>query len=218
MIVAGIDEAGRGSVIGPLVVSGISASTSAIEELARMGVKDSKQLSPTQRSRLYPQILKLCKKISTEVLAPSDIDRYVKPKIKLKGLNYLEAQSMAKILGRLDADVSYVDSCDINPKRFAKIISDLMEKKQRLVVSHHADETYTVVSAASIVAKVTRDRHVQKIGLKYGEIGSGYPSDPQTIEFLQKWVKRELSVPPFARSSWKTWLRITPKIEDFILP
>ncbi|HEY4672910.1 MAG TPA: ribonuclease HII [Nitrososphaerales archaeon] len=218
MIVAGVDEAGRGSVIGPLVVSGISASTSAIEELARMGVKDSKQLSPAQRSKLYPQILKLCKNVSTEVLAPSDIDRYVEPKIRLKGLNYLEALSIAKILSSLDAEVSYVDSCDVNPKRFAKIISDIMKKKQRLVVSHHADEIYTSVSAASIVAKVTRDRHVQKIGRKYGDIGSGYPSDPQTIEFLQKWVKRELSVPPFARRSWKTWLRITPKIEDFTLP
>jgi len=218
MIVAGVDEAGRGSVIGPLVVSGISASTSAIEELARMGVKDSKQLSPAQRSKLYPQILKLCKNVSTEVLAPSDIDKYVEPKIRLKGLNYLEALSIAKILSSLDAEVSYVDSCDVNPKRFAKIISDIMKKKQRLVVSHHADEIYTSVSAASIVAKVTRDRHVQKIGRKYGDIGSGYPSDPQTIEFLQKWVKRELSVPPFARRSWKTWLRITPKIEDFTLP
>ncbi|MCS4537981.1 MAG: ribonuclease HII [Thaumarchaeota archaeon] len=218
MIVAGVDEAGRGSVIGPLVVSGISASTSAIEELARMGVKDSKQLSPAQRSKLYPQILKLCKNVSTEVLAPSDIDKYVEPKIRLKGLNYLEALSIAKILSSLDAEVSYVDSCDVNPKRFAKIISDIMKKKQRLVVSHHADEIYTSVSAASIVAKVTRDRHVQKIGRKYGDIGSGYPSDPQTIEFLQKWMKRELSVPPFARRSWKTWLRITPKIEDFTLP
>jgi len=183
-----------------------------------MGVKDSKQLSPAQRSKLYPQILKLCKNVSTEVLAPSDIDRYVEPKIRLKGLNYLEALSIAKILSSLDAEVSYVDSCDVNPKRFAKIISDIMKKKQRLVVSHHADEIYTSVSAASIVAKVTRDRHVQKIGRKYGDIGSGYPSDPQTIEFLQKWVKRELSVPPFARRSWKTWLRITPKIEDFTLP
>jgi len=218
MIVAGVDEAGRGSVIGPLVVSGISASTSVIKELARMGVKDSKQLSPAQRSKLYPQILKLCKNVSTEVLAPSDIDRYVEPKIKLRGLNYLEALSIAKILSSLDAKISYVDSCDVNPKRFAKIISDIMEKKQKLVVSHHADEIYTAVSAASIVAKVTRDRHVQKIGRKYGEIGSGYPSDPQTIEFLQKWVKRELSVPPFARRSWKTWLRITPKIDDFTLP
>jgi len=218
MIVAGVDEAGRGSIIGPLVVSGISAPTSAIEELAGMGVKDSKQLSPAQRSRLYPQILKLCTNVSTEVLAPFDIDRYVEPKIRLKGLNFLEAKSMAKILSRLAAEVSYVDSCDVNPKRFAKTISDMMVKKQKLVVSHHADKIYTVVSAASIVAKVTRDRHVSKIGRKYGKVGSGYPSDPQTIEFLQTWVKREFSIPPFARRSWKTWLRITPKIDDFILP
>jgi ribonuclease HII len=218
MIVAGVDEAGRGSILGPLVVSGISASMSAIDELARIGVKDSKQLSPAQRSRLYPQILKLCRNVKTEVLAPSDIDRYVEPKKRLKGLNYLEAKSIAKILSSLNAELSYVDSCDVNPKRFGKIISDLMEKNRKLVVSHHADETYTAVSAASIVAKVTRDKHVQKIGHKFGAIGSGYPSDPQTIEFLQRWVSKEVSIPPFARRSWKTWLRITPKIDDFTLP
>ncbi|MBM3897205.1 MAG: ribonuclease HII [Thaumarchaeota archaeon] len=218
MIVAGVDEAGRGSIIGPLVVSGISASMSAIDKLRRVGVKDSKQLSPAQRSKLYPQILKLCENVKTEVLAPSDIDRYVEPKIRLKGLNYLEAKSIAKILSSLDAEVSYVDSCDINPRRFAKIISSIMEKDRKLVVSHHADEIYTAVSAASIVAKVTRDKHVQKIGREFGDVGSGYPSDAQTIEFLQKWVKKEVSIPPFARRSWKTWLRITPKLDDFTQP
>lgn len=218
MIVAGVDEAGRGSILGPLVVSGISASSSMIKELARIGVKDSKQLTSAQRARLYPQIFKSCSNVRTEVLAPSDIDRFVEPKIKFRGLNFLEANAIARIISNLDADVSYVDSCDINPKRFAKVISGIIQKDKKMVVSHHADEIYTAVSAASIVAKVTRDRHVQKIRRKYGEIGSGYPSDPQTIEFLAKWVKKEVSIPPFARRSWRTWLRISPKIDYFIQP
>ena len=215
MIVAGVDEAGRGSILGPLVVAGVSASRSAIEELAKLGVKDSKQLSASERRRLYPKIFKLCTDVKTEVLGPAQVDQYVERRTKYKTLNYLEATAMAKILSSLDAKVSYVDSCDIDPRRFAKTISDLMNVSRRLVVSHKADEIYTAVSAASIVAKVSRDRHIEKLRRKHGEIGSGYPSDPQTIDFLTKWVKKELTVPPFARRSWKTWLRITPKIEDF---
>jgi ribonuclease HII len=216
MIVAGVDEAGRGSILGPLVVAGVSSSTSALEDLRKMGVKDSKQLTAAERTRLYPKILKLCTGVRTEVLSPSQVDKFVEPKIKLKGLNYLEAIAIAKILSALAAEISYVDSCDINPKRFASVIGDMMQTKRKLVASHHADELYTAVSAASIVAKVTRDRHIQKLRKEYGEVGSGYPSDPQTIEFLTDWVKRDLTVPPFARRSWRTWLRITPKIDDFV--
>ena len=216
MIVAGVDEAGRGSILGPLVVSGIASSVSALEDLRKMGVKDSKQLTPAERRRLYPKILRLCEGVRTEVLSPSEVDKSVERKIKFKGLNYLEAKAFAKILSVLDAEISYVDSCDIDPKRFARVIGGMMQKRRRLVASHHADEIYTAVSAASIVAKVTRDRHVQKLSKKYGEVGSGYPSDPETIRFLKDWVKRDLTVPPFARRSWRTWLRITPKIDDFV--
>ncbi len=216
MIVAGVDEAGRGSILGPLVVAGISSSISSLEDLRKIGVKDSKQLTATERTRLYPKILKLCNDVRMEVLSPSEVDKFVEAKIKLKSLNYLEAIAIAKILSALDAEISYVDSCDVNPKRFASVIGDMMQNKRKLVASHHADEIYTAVSAASIVAKVTRDRHIQKLRKNYGEVGSGYPSDPQTIEFLTNWVKRDLTVPPFARRSWRTWLRITPKIDDFV--
>lgn len=215
MIIAGIDEAGRGSILGPLVVAGISASPSAIDELIKLGVKDSKQLSASERQRLYPRILKLCTNVKTEVLPPSEVDKFVKRRIKFKTLNYLEAKAIASILSDLNAEVSYVDSCDIDPRRFARTILDLMGVKRRLVVSHKADQIYTVVSAASIIAKVSRDRYIAKLSKEYGEIGSGYPSDPQTIEFLTRWVRKELDAPPFARRSWKTWLRITPTIEDF---
>ena len=110
MIVAGVDEAGRGSILGPLVVAGISSSTSALEKLRKMGVKDSKQLTAAERTRLYPKILKLCNNVRTEVLSPSEVDRFVERKIKLKSLNYLEAIAIAKILSALDAEISYVDS------------------------------------------------------------------------------------------------------------
>ena len=73
-----------------------------------------------------------------------------------------------------------------------------------IVSEHHADITYPVVSAASIVAKVTRDREITKLAKKFGEIGSGYPSDPITIAYLSSYIDEHRLPPPIARKSWKT--------------
>jgi ribonuclease HII len=208
MLVGGVDEAGRGCVLGPLAVAGISVDSGRMQELAELGVKDSKLLSPSQRDSLYVEIVKLSKGVSVSRIPPIEIDRYVRRGKKHRRLNYLETIHMARVIDGLGVDEVYVDAPDTNPARFKLELEELLSSKPRVIAEHKADVNYAVVSAASIVAKVERDRDVAELRELHGDFGSGYPSDPDTIAFLRSWVKRESSRPEFARKSWKTWDRI----------
>ncbi|MHB8545909.1 MAG: ribonuclease HII [Nitrosotalea sp.] len=197
MLVCGVDDAGRGSVLGPLVISGISIEQKNIKQLVKIGVKDSKQLSPQSREKLYEQILSLVEGYHVAKIPPKTIDKSVSRNL----LNKLEADYMAKVIKKLAADSSYVDSCDVNPKRFGLYISNIA-KTGKIVSSHHADRKYPVVSAASIIAKVNRDRAIEKLR-KSHDLGSGYPSDPKTMRFIKEWISQNGNVPVFVRKSWK---------------
>ncbi|HSA97793.1 MAG TPA: ribonuclease HII, partial [Candidatus Nitrosotenuis sp.] len=115
-------------------------------------------------------------------------------------LNHLEAVHMARVIKKLGPSISYVDSCDVNPDRFGREITSL-SKTGKVRSYHHADSRFVVVSAASIVAKVTRDRAIEKIGSLY-PIGSGYPSDSRTVKFVRDWFLAQGQVPAFVRKSW----------------
>lgn len=201
--VIGVDEAGRGSLIGPLVVSGCSVPIGLLHKLRELGVKDSKKLSPNKRKELFEQIkgLKEIKLLSFKI-KPHLIDSYVWSKEKGVNLNYLEAVYMAKIIDRLPGILAVVDAADANESNFLKMVSENMRSKKSVVSAHHADENYVVVSAASIVAKVTRDLEVEKIRKRFGDFGSGYPSDRRTIDFIRSVSNPE--VYRFIRLSWKT--------------
>ncbi|MDE1839247.1 MAG: ribonuclease HII, partial [Thaumarchaeota archaeon] len=187
----------RGSVLGPLVIAGISIEQKNIKQLVKIGVKDSKQLSPQSREKLYEQILSLVEGYHVAKIPPKTIDKSVSKNL----LNKLEADYMAKVIKKLEADSSYVDSCDVNPKRFGLYISNIA-KTGKIVSSHHADRKYPVVSAASIIAKVNRDRAIEKLR-KSHDLGSGYPSDPKTMMFIREWISKNGNVPVFVRKSWK---------------
>lgn len=197
MLVCGVDDAGRGSVLGPLVIAGISIEQKNIKQLVKIGVKDSKQLSPQLREKLYEQILSLVEGYHVAKIPPKTIDKSVSKNL----LNQLEANYMAKVIKKLEANSSYVDSCDVNPKRFGLYISNIA-KTGKIISSHHADRKYPVVSAASIIAKVSRDREIEKLR-KNHNLGSGYPSDPKTMKFIKEWVSQNGNVPVFVRKSWK---------------
>ncbi|MBM2852061.1 MAG: ribonuclease [Candidatus Nitrosotenuis sp.] len=196
MLVCGVDEAGRGSMIGPLVVAGISIEKSKIDELTNLGVKDSKKLTPPARAYLYKKIIKLVDDYAISKVNPKAIDSSV---LKHQ-LNHLEALHMAKVIKKLGPSVSYVDSCDVNPARFGKEITKI-SKTGKIKSYHHADSKFVVVSAASIVAKVTRDRAIAKINKLY-QIGSGYPSDDKTVQFVRNWFLTHGQMPVFVRKSW----------------
>ena len=197
MLVCGVDDAGRGSVLGPLVIAGISIERSKIKHLVAIGVKDSKQLSPQSRENLYDKIISLVEGYYVAKIQPKTIDRSVSKNL----LNQLEANYMAKVVKKLGAGSSYVDSCDVNPRRFGLYISNLA-KTGKIISSHHADRKYPVVSAASIVAKVNRDRAIEKLR-KNHDLGSGYPSDSKTMGFIKEWISQNGDVPIFVRRSWK---------------
>lgn len=222
MILAGVDDAGRGSVLGPLVIAGISIEESRIPELHQIGVKDSKLLSPARRKVLYREIKKIATAVVYEKIQPPAIDRVVFSGQKLFRLNHLEAEVMAAVLHKLEFDKAFVDCCDTNQKRFGYLISDLMAEKlgkkftlgernpffEKIKSEHHADRNYPVVSAASIVAKVKRDSLIAKLHKIHGNFGSGYPSDPETISYLKRCFKESKSFPRFARLSWLTVRRM----------
>jgi len=113
---------------------------------------------------------------------------------------------MAKVVSKLNPDISYVDSCDVNPIRFGREISKLSDN-HKIKSYHHADSRFVVVSAASILAKVTRDGAITKLR-KDHDLGSGYPSDSKTVKFTTKFYKKNQIMPSFMRKSWKPVQRI----------
>lgn len=197
MLVCGVDDAGRGSVLGPLVIAGVLIERKKIKELVKIDVKDSKLLSPHSREILYKKIISIVDDYYVARIPPGVIDSSVSK----NQLNNLEAKYMAKVIERLKPNSAYVDSCDVNPARFGTQISKLAKIK-KIHSSHHADRRFPVVSAASIIAKVNRDRAIEKLRLN-DEVGSGYPSDPKTMGFIRKYIELHGIPPKFARKSWK---------------
>ncbi|MHB8566560.1 MAG: ribonuclease HII [Nitrososphaerales archaeon] len=240
LLLAGVDDAGRGSVLGPLVIAGVSIEESKVHKLVELGVKDSKLLSPKRRSILYKEIKKVASIVAYERIEPGAIDSVVLNGEKLYRLNYLEAKFMARVLLKLKFDLAYVDCCDTNQSRFGDLIADLLVEqrvystrkkrsafklgernpiREKIRSEHHADRNYPVVSAASIIAKVTRDRAITRLHRKHGTFGSGYPADPETLAFLKKFIANSKTLPSFTRLSWATVTRLygrpsLPKIDD----
>jgi len=200
--ICGIDDAGRGPMLGPLVIAGISLDKKKLRKLTALGVKDSKKLSPKLRESLYKKIIDIVDDYYVAKISPRSIDASVKKHC----LNGLEAKYMAKVVSKLNPDVSYVDSCDVNPTRFGKEISRLSDN-HKIKSYHRADSRFVVVSAASILAKVTRDRAIARLRKEHN-LGSGYPSDSVTVKFVTKYYKKNHEMPSFVRKSWKPVQRI----------
>jgi len=214
MLISGVDEAGRGPVIGPLVIAGVSIDANNLPKLVDLGVKDSKLLSPQRRETLSSQIKKLALNYHIVLLSPAEIDRVVESKRKLHKLNRLEAQAMARVIAVLMPDVVYVDASDILADRFGDHIAENLSFSPKIISEHKADVKYPIVSAASILAKVERDKVISQLQKKHGNIGCGYPSDSNTIKFLEDWIRNFGSYPDFVRKSWKTAKRIKSKTDS----
>ena len=205
MFLGGIDEAGRGSVFGPLVIAGVSFDSQKITALENMSIMDSKKISPKRRELLYEEIFKICESIFICKINCNTIDKFV----KINKLNNLESKFMTIIAENLNAKKIIVDSCDINPARFKEAIKkNLMDKGICIYSFHKADMDNIIVSSASIIAKVTRDNEILKIKKIIGnDIGSGYPSDPKTKLFLNNEHNIE-NYQKYIRFSWKTVKKI----------
>jgi ribonuclease HII len=219
-IVCGIDEAGRGPVLGPMVICGVCFFEAELKLLADIGVKDSKKLSPKKRTELAKIIKDKCKNYKTIVVTAQEIDARVENRITL---NRLEEVKMAEIIEALKPDIIYVDAADVNEVRFGKSLQKLLKYSPTKIISKHkADDLYPIVSASSIIAKDTRDSIIEELKKNYGDFGSGYPSDTRSIEFLREWIKEKKKAPLIARKSWETTKQIireevsNTKITDFV--
>jgi len=206
MRVAGIDEAGKGPVIGPMVVCGISCDENDIKRLEQWNVQDSKKLTPERREKLAKKIRKLCNVYIVKI-QPEEIDKY--------NVNDLLRRSYVEIIKKLNPDLAIVDSPDIKPERIRSYLE--RETGIKVIAIHKADEKFVIVSAASIIAKVERDKEIEKLKQIYGEFGSGYASDKRTIEFLRNYVLKYGKLPPIVRKKWKTISKITQcSLKEFI--
>ncbi|MDH4221386.1 MAG: ribonuclease HII [Candidatus Bathyarchaeota archaeon] len=213
MQIAGVDEAGRGPIIGPLVVAGVLLDEKDLPKLMYLGVKDSKRLLPRRREELAAEIKELALKYHVAMLSPAEIDRVVETGKKLHKLNRLEAQTMAKVIKILKPDVAYVDASDVLADRFKQHIAENLTFKVQIISEHKADVKYPIVSAASIIAKVERDRALSALQEKYGNMGCGYATDHNTIKFLEKWIRTFGFYPDFVRKSWKPAKRLKREAE-----
>ncbi len=198
MRVLGIDEAGRGPVIGPMVIVGVLVRAEDLARLEKAGVKDSKTLSPRRREALAREIESIARRIIVREVPAQEIDNLR----KRMSLNEIEAMKMAEIIEESGADKVFIDLPDPTPLSFERRLSKYCSCSAELVMEHKADQKYPVVSAASIIAKTLRDKRIKEIEEKYGtELGTGYPHDERTIKFLREHSKE---YPPEVRRSWST--------------
>lgn len=184
--------------------------------LRQLNVRDSKKLSPERREALMPEIQRLGK-FELIVVPAEEIDAMRREMT----LNEFEARLFADIIERLHPEVAYVDSVDVDEHEFKKAILRNLPFEVDIVSKHRADDLFPVVSAASILAKVTRDAAVRRIEVEVGQkVGSGYSHDQETISFLEGWVRDHGALPPHTRASWDTAKRLmsaahTRKIDEF---
>ena len=197
----GIDEAGRGPVIGPMVIAGVVLNFDAQTKLKDAGVKDSKLLSTDKRKSLFELIKNVSSAHKILILSPKEIDDALNS--PTSNLNKFEMLNMAMIANALESGEIVIDAPSNNIDSFRNEFRVFLKNKNRkIVLEHKADLNYTSVAAASILAKVTRDWEIEKIKMKNNiDFGSGYPSDPKTKQFLQENYDKY----DFFRKSWSSW-------------
>ena len=198
--VLGLDEAGRGSVLGPLVIGGFACEIGSVERLRAIGVRDSKLLPAPRRTALHDALAGLGERFSVS-FPPERVDAAVDH----RGLNRLEADGFARIVRMARPDVVYVDACEVDGERFGREIAAKAGHRGEIVARNHADRDLPLVGAASIVAKVRRDAALARLEARVGTpIGSGYPSDPETRNYLARILRPGGATPAWVRRSWKT--------------
>lgn len=211
-MICGVDEAGKGPVVGPLVVAAVAVNNA--KDIANLGIKDSKQLTKRKRKELA-NLIKEKFNFAVEIIEPKIVDEYR----RRNKLNELNREAFERLISKLDPNVAYVDAADVNENRFgSQIKARLTNKKDTDVISmHKADAKIEVVAAASIIAKETRENEIEKLKEKIGDFGSGYPSDERTIKFLKSFYDDNGKWPTGTRESWKTLERIRPvkTLDDF---
>lgn len=213
-MILGLDEAGRGAVLGPLVICGLAIDEKAEKKLKKLEVKDSKELSPKKREELAPKIEKIATHTIVIRIPSCKIDANRRRGINL---NQIEALTMAEIINMVNPEKVIVDSPSYNSNKFKDYLWSKIENKNiKLISENFADKNYPVVSAASIIAKTDRDKKIRELEEKIGEpLGIGYPHDEVTIRFLEKIAeKNNGKMPAYVRQTWDTVEQIKKRYEQ----
>lgn len=198
----GIDEAGRGPVLGPLVMCGVLVTPEQEEKLVALGVKDSKLLSEAKRIAMFSQIIEIVSKYVIISVTPQEIDAVLRG---TSNLNWLEADTSIRIVRELQPELAILDCPSTNENTYKEYVAKKLPDVE-LIVEHKADANYPVVSAASILAKVTRDNAIKETEQRIGiAVGSGYPSDPVTQQFLARYWS---TYPELFRQSWSSYQKV----------
>ena len=197
----GSDEAGKGPVLGPMVAAAVRVDPDALPG----DVDDSKRLTPARREELASAVRDVADSVGIAVVSPERIDE---PETDMNTLT-VDAHAEALSAVVIGEEAVYADAGDVSESRFARRVAAGVEEREcgigvTVQAEHGADGRYPVVGAASVVAKVERDRRVACLRPEYGDVGSGYPSDPRTRTFLREYVREHGSLPACARASWKT--------------
>ncbi len=199
--ICGIDEAGRGPIIGSLFIAGVVIESGQEDALKAMGVKDSKLLTPKKREELFSKVQSTVKSFKVIRIPPDEVDDAVQS--DTMNLNWLEATKASELINELKPDHVILDCPSPNLKAYSAFIEKKLTHKTKLVCAHHADTDFVVVGAASILAKVLRDRELVELSKKIGmDIGSGYITDPKTKAFVESYWNK---FPEIFRHSWKTY-------------
>lgn len=216
MHVCGVDEAGRGPVIGPLVVASFSISEDKLNQIESLEVKDSKKLSAKRRKELFSELINLSGNYFFRILNPT----FLNDEMKKYTLNEIELHAFKDAIIGLKVPIirAICDSCDVDTNRFSRNLKESLGDEFSscdVVASHKAEDIYPIVAAASILAKVKRDEIIKKIEEDAGvSFGSGYPSDPKTISFLEDYYKFHNRFPDFVRTEWKTLANIKSSVSQ----
>ena len=208
MLVLGIDDAGRGPVIGPMVLAGCLMDKEDEKEFRRLGVKDSKQLTEKRREFLADMIREKAETFEAIIVHPDEIENHNKNGVKL---NEVEAFACAKIINKINKgykDIKVIIDCpSTSIVKWKEFLESHIENPGNIELSceHKADRNHIAVSAASIIAKSVREKEMLRLKEKYGhDMGSGYTSDPTTSQFLKRNVKK-LHNEGIFRKTWSTW-------------
>ena len=205
-MICGIDEAGRGPIVGPMVMAGVSASKKNLKKLEKLGIKDSKLLTKEKREELYDQIIDIVDDYDIIAVSAQEIDEYNFSGINL---NQMEALIAGKIINKLAPKKVWVDSPEPanGGAKFGHMIQKHLKVDCEIIAEHKADLNYVIAGAASILAKVLRDREIEKIKTELGvNIGSGYPHDPLCINYLKDNFRGPIN--KYLRKCWSTYKRL----------
>ncbi len=203
-MILGIDEAGRGPVVGPMVICGALIREDKLAKLADLNPLDSKKLTPSRREWFRGELEKLLDGYKILVVEPYEIDAYV----ARNRLNHLEMIKFLEIISFFKPGIVYVDAPVLRTDKFERVLSCNLNYKPCIIAENKA-ERYHIVAAASILAKTTRDRLIHELEKIYGEFGTGYCHDPKTISFINNWLQKKHSLPDIVRKSWitsKNWV------------